>query len=153
MLQSCAQLFVCVVCVHAQFGIAALTCALWQTERRNALEQQARKKRSDDDEEEEAGSGEEEAESDEELPPIVERKRLSELEPEEDEEEEKGEEAKRSGPAAVIKTANPNRDRKQGKMMKMKDIGKLADDPDAGPRLTRRERCGKREGRGRTDSP
>jgi hypothetical protein len=107
---------------------------LLTTEHRNAIEQRTRKQGSDEEEE----SGEEE-ESEEELPPIVERKRLSELEAEEEEEEEK-EESKRSGPAAVIDTSNPNRDRKQGKMMKMKDIGKLADDPDAGPRLTRRER-------------
>lgn len=114
--------------------LTLLLCIGLATERRNAIEQTRRRGSDDEDE-----SGEEE-ESEEELPPIVERKRLSELEAEEEEEEEK-EESKQSGPAAVIGTANPNRDRKQGKMMKTKDIAKLAEDPDAGPRLSRRERC------------
>ena len=104
--------------------LTLLLCIDLATERRNAIEQQTRKRGSDDEDE----SGEEE-ESEEELPPIVERKRLSELEAEEEEEEEK-EESKQPGPAAVIGTANPNRDRKQGKMMKTKDIAKLAEDPD-----------------------
>jgi hypothetical protein len=96
--------------------------------------QKPREDGEDEDEDEDEDEEEEVKDAAVEAIPPQKRLTLAELQ------EEEARQQKRTGTEGIIKTSNPNASQKGTKMVKIKDMAKLADTPDAGPKLSRRER-------------